>query len=437
MFGRWLTRALGALAGVMICVGSAQGQMTDPCTARVTRATVVSCALRASPEVYGERAGLEGLEGRQTAAGVRLPSNPSLGLTLGRRQTAAGAAEASGTTWGASLSQELEIAGQRGARLDEVGAEQRAQRQRIVAMQREAASAALAAYFDALAAKEERALTEHLANLARSLANLARGRADAGLGSAVEGELADAASVRLLQAQFTAERRVRTTAATLATLLGQDPTRGQVQVEGELAPLPVADAEPEALAGLALARRAEVAVAEAEREAQERRASVLRRSRIPNPTLSIFAQSDRADERVFGVGLSLPIPLPAPLGRTYAGEIAETEALAKRAGSEAVRVRRAVLLELATSAAAVTSRKQELALFDAARLARAEQALAAIAQELDARRLSVRDALLAQQTLVELLQANIEARRQLCLASAELARAAGIALEDSPLPPFS
>jgi outer membrane protein TolC len=41
----------------------------------------------------------------------------------------------------------------------------------------------------------------------------------------------------------------------------------------------------------------------------------------------------------------------------------------------------------------------------------------------------VRDALVAQQALVELLQADVAARRAWCLASVDLARAAGVTLE--------
>jgi cobalt-zinc-cadmium efflux system outer membrane protein len=433
MFGRRFAHALGAFGCVFACAQSAGADDLDACSSRVTRATVVACALRASPVVYGEQRGLEALEGRRVAAGLLLPSNPSLALTLGRRETAPGAAEPNGVTWSASLSQELEVAGQRGARLDAVHAEQSGQRQRIVSAQREAASSALVAYFDALAAQQERKLAEHLVDLARALTVLARGRAEAGLGSNVEAELADAAAVRLAQARFAADRRVATTVATLTTFLGQDPTRTAVQVEGELVPLAVVNAEPTALARLAVGRRAEIALAEAERETQERRASVFRRSRIPSPTLSVFAQSDRVNERAFGAGLSFPIPLPAPIGRTYAGEIAEAESLARRAQSETGRVRRSVLLEVATATANVASRKQELELFSPERLARAEQALTAIARELEARRLSVRDALIEQQALIELLQTAIEARRQLCLASTELARAAGVDLEAGAL----
>ena len=83
--------------------------------------------------------------------------------------------------WGATLSQEIEIAGQRGKRLDLVSAEQRAQKARVGLAERDAASAALIGYFDALAAREESRLAARLGALAAALKNVARARAQAGV----------------------------------------------------------------------------------------------------------------------------------------------------------------------------------------------------------------------------------------------------------------
>jgi cobalt-zinc-cadmium efflux system outer membrane protein len=83
-----------------------------------------------------------------------------------------------------------------------------------------------------------------------------------------------------------------------------------------------------------------------------------------------------------------------------------------------------------TALDALASRQREARLlFEPEKLARAEAAIGAITRELEARRLSVRDALIAQQALVDMLQAGLEAKLRLCLASVEAARAAGLPLE--------
>jgi cobalt-zinc-cadmium efflux system outer membrane protein len=161
----------------------------------------------------------------------------------------------------------------------------------------------------------------------------------------------------------------------------------------------------------------------------ELRASAFRRSRVPNPTISAFAENDGFNEHVFGLGLSLPIPIPGNVGRTYAGEVAEAEALARRAATEREQTRREIRVGLAVAAYAFQSRRLEVEAFSHELLANAETSLLALGQEVAAGRLTVRDAVIAQLPLIELLQNYITARRAWCVASVDLARAAGVPLE--------
>lgn len=418
----FLAGAACALAAVSFA-GRA-GAETPACAA-ITRSTVVPCALAASFAVRGERHAVEAARGRERAAAVILPSNPQLSLSAGARKASAGQ---SALNWSASLSQEVEIAGQRGARLDAARADTLAQSKRAALSQRDSAAAALTAYFDAIAAREELALADRHARLSAGLAGTANARAEQGLIAPIDADVAYAASVRGAQARAAAERRSVAALATLAVAVGIDPAR-PVHVDGDLAPLALPELALARLVERAEAERTEIAVALAEATAHERRASALRRARVPNVTLSVTVAGDGFNERVITGGLSLPIPLPGPLGRTNAGEIAEASGLARRAGADAQRLTRLVRLEVTTAAAAHASRRRELEAFDGKRLARAEASLRSLAEELAKGTLAVRDALLAQQALIELLQAHLEARRALCVASVELARAAGVALE--------
>jgi cobalt-zinc-cadmium efflux system outer membrane protein len=74
----------------------------------------------------------------------------------------------------------------------------------------------------------------------------------------------------------------------------------------------------------------------------------------------------------------------------------------------------------------VDSRRREVEGFEPARIERAEAALRALGEEVQAGRLNLRDALIAQQTLVEFLRAHLAARWAFALASVELARVAGL-----------
>ena len=423
-----VTSALCALACWIGMPGTALG--APPCSERVTRATIVACALEASLTARSEQMGVTALDGRRKTAGVLLPSNPTLSVTGGL--PADPTATESTPLWSAVLSQELEIGGQRGARLDVIEAEARAQNRRVIIAQRRAAADALTAYFDAVASAEHFRITRRLTTLASALKEVARARAEVGVGSDVDALLADAAAIRIEQTQIGAEQQAAAATAILASLLGFDPLVSRPEVEGELEPLPAADMSPTALVETAIARRADLATLAAEREAQERRLKLLERQRIPNPTLSVFARRDWIGERNIGVGLSFPIPLPAPLGRTYAGEIAETTASTGRAAVDATRLQRAIRLEVINALELVVARKRQLDLYTPDQLARAGRALEVIKEELTAKRLPVREAVISQQALIDLLSGHVEAKRSLCRASVDLARAAGIELDRGP-----
>jgi len=418
-----LVIALGAL-----CHPFARALAQDaPACSRLQRENLVPCVLTASLAVRSEAEEWEAARGRETVSSTILPSNPVLSFSGARRTNDS----TSANNWYITLEQELEIAGQRGARRDAAAASRKAQSQRVVLSRRKAAEQAWLAFFDVLAAAEERRLALRLSEIAERVSAVARARAERGLGAPVEADVAAATAVAALTAQMAAERRSRQNEAVLASMLGFDPSTTQLTIEGDLQPL---DGVSDALARYSpasLAERPEVLAANAEARAQERRADAFRRNRIPSPTLSLFAQNDGFNERVFGAGIRLPIPLPGNVGQTYRGEIAEAEALTRKARTDREQVEREIRLEVARAADTFESAQRTVDLFSNEQLARAQESLESLTSEVEAGRLAVRDAIVSQQVLVELLSAHVAARKQWCVASVELAHALGLDLEGS------
>jgi cobalt-zinc-cadmium efflux system outer membrane protein len=423
------TMVVGAACALTLgLLGTAARADTAPsCNERITRASVVPCAIEASLGARAEELGLVALDGRRRSAAVLLPSNPTLAITGGLPFDPSTTERT--LLWSAVLSQEVEIAGQRGARLDVVAAEQRAQRSRLIIAQRQTAADALLAYFDAIASREDLKLAERLMSLATALRTIAAARAEVGMGSDLDARLAEAAAIRLANTRIDAEQRVASTSAALASMLGLNPLVAPPRIDGELAPLAVADLPAAALVETALARRADMAALAAERDAQAQRVRVFERLRVPNPTFSAYARRDWIGERVVGVGISLPLPLPSPVGRTYAGEIAEATASTQRAETQIEGTRRAIRLEVVKAFEVASARKRRLDLYTSDQIETTGRSLDAIAEELVAKRLPVREALVAQQVLIEMLSGYVEARRALCFATVELARVAGIEIE--------
>ena len=145
--------------------------------------------------------------------------------------------------------------------------------------------------------------------------------------------------------------------------------------------------------------------------------------------VSIFAQNDGVNERVFGAGIAVPIPIPGNVGRTYIGEIAEAEALARKARAIRQQFERDIRLDVANAAHVFESTQRAVELFSEQQLARAEESLESLTDEVEAGRLPIRDAIVSQQVLVDLLSAHVDARKAWCVASVELARSLGLALD--------
>jgi hypothetical protein len=174
MRSNWIAVAISA-AVVVAFVKSAAADEAAGCAPKVTRGTVVGCAVRASLSLRSEQQATEVLEGRRLAVSPLLPSNPTLAVSGGHRTAASG--DPTTYNWYATLSQEVEVAGQRGARRDAIDAEITAQDKRAHLAKRRAALAAWLAFFEASASAEERGLAERLTVVASSMASRERGLA--------------------------------------------------------------------------------------------------------------------------------------------------------------------------------------------------------------------------------------------------------------------
>lgn len=436
-------RAAGAGACLAFLLWGA-AQAAPPVCDSVTEPTaVVACALAHSPELRSQEQEIRVLAGQRLRARSLLPALPVVQVSFaGRRPLVPSSAAEVGTTfnWYLSLSQELEIAGQRGARVRAAEVALSAQERRVFVTAQEVASTALFAYYELLAAREAAELGRELARIAEQLAAIGQARAQAALTSPVDAHAASAEAARLGALRFEAERRAAELQINLAAQLGE-PQRSVVG--GSLDALPdgaigsgpsaaatagAADGLAQGLVEQALRLRGDVAVAQLEQQAQAARVQVLRRERVPNLTLTFMAQRDGFDEQVLGGGLAFPLPLPAPLGPSRAGEIAAAQAQVSQAALTVERVQRRVHAEVLHALKREQSYAAQALLFPEALAAQTRADLAALAQALAERTLAPREVLLLERTLVEFLLGRLEVRRGLALARIERLHATGTPL---------
>lgn len=401
------------ISALIFLATSVSARAAEPdCTEVLTRNNLIICGLSNSPALNAELATAHASAARREAARPFLPSNPSIGATLGSRVSA----DARATNWSVALAQELEVAGQSVVRVEVADDELRAANAQVRVVRAEVAEQLWLAWFEAIAARERIELTSLLERATGDVARTAKGMASNGLASTVDSAAADAAWVAASERRLEAQRAARTSLLRLQALTG-----ARVELdEAVLEPLR-AKGTPEP--------RPELSALEALKSASSRRIELLRRSRAPNPTITLFAQNDGFNERVLGIGVGVPIPLPQPVGRTRFGEINEAIAAEERLQAELSGMLRRLATERALAESDTLAADEKRTLFNAERLITARNALQALSTQLGAGRLTVREALVSQHSLVELLQSELAMREAACVASVRATRASGLSLE--------
>lgn len=307
-------RAFAAALAAIAAVSDVRAQEVS-CPPAADLMTLVRCAQQSSEVVVRARAELEAAQARLDVAGRWLPANPSLEVGAGHRAIEGGATDVDRSI---ELSQQIEIGGQRGARLDVAGAELRAARASADAAERLVAADVLAAAARVVKGRDALSLVHEQRDSAERLAEVSRARTRKGVAAPFESELAEAARIQALREERATALDLSEAEGLLAAAVGSDmqlaagaslPSVAQPQVA-------ISDLERNAIG-----RQPEVIAAQNEIQAAQARTALLRRERIPDLTIAAgYKHEEQAD--VIGGRLSIPLPL----FRRNQGEIAEQKA---------------------------------------------------------------------------------------------------------------
>jgi cobalt-zinc-cadmium efflux system outer membrane protein len=289
---------------------------------------VVSEALAKSPQVAAARAEETGAEGELAADARWLRENPELEVEYGTDAPTLNEGE---RRLSVALSQTLEVAGQRGLRVRRAEAALEAARARRLAAELSAAREAADAAAELARLEAHVKLAEEALAAARALEEAAARRFQAGDVPELERNAAVLERARVEARAALTRAEMISARATLNRLLGRPVTAALVL---ELRPLGV----PSELLG----KSPEVVAARSEAEAAGAEVDLLRRERIPDPTVSLgYERETRPEEHVTGPDLHTApmvvarLSLPLPLWDRNQGELAA--ARARRATREAER----------------------------------------------------------------------------------------------------
>lgn len=296
---------------------------------------------KASPEVEAARAGLDAARARALAA-AQPTYNPSLSLEAEN-------ADVDRRTVGIGLA--LDLSGKRSARARQGDAEVRVSEAGYDLLRRDVAARWLKAWSTAALAQKQSALGRRRLRLMQRFDDLAAQRLKVGDISSPERDLA---ALALGEAQMQQAILIGNEASARASLMAISGDRSA----GDLPPLP--DERLPAIDGVTerpVDELLELHQAKARQASAEAGVQVARRARIPDPTLNLtggHVRNGPRNDRVIGIGISIPIPVLNTGRADVAAAQSEADAAASsvrarqfsvRAGLQEARARYAALRE--------------------------------------------------------------------------------------------
>ena len=324
-----LTFSIGVLA---LCLNAyaapAQGQAAQTAAQRVGLAALLAYAETHAPELrrsYGQR---ELAKAAATAAAVLLPTNPELSIAAGPRVSGS----VTGVDVEASLLQELEIGGQRGARMRAAEQQSAATEAEIQAARFLVHSELRSAFYRAIVERERVQLAQRVVQFQREVLRSLERQVAAGDVGALglrlgQAEVAQATQELIAQEQAALAARLR-----IAQVVGWSSPQPP-EPDGALPPL----REPPDVSQLTAAAREQPNLRAAEARVREARArvDVAERDAWPRPAVGVAyrREGDRAVEGNYDIFMGA-VSVPLPLFQTNQGARARARAEASIADTE-------------------------------------------------------------------------------------------------------
>ncbi len=391
---------------------------------------LVRRALTANAQLAASRLEIDRARARLRQAGLR--PNPTVDFeqqngvlnSPGERTTAIG------------FSLPLELAGQRGRRIDLALAELEASEADVADRERRLASEARLAYVEALTALREMEVTQSLYNLDVETVRIVEARVEEGEAAPLELNLLRAEADRLLARRALVEGRLQSAAARLKQLVGMSPDEQLQLREVLMAPLlPDPPASLDAAVAIALQQRPDLRFARLSEDVARAGYRLVKAQSAPQVTaftkftdnLSSFDDTpigvlrDRDRLLAFGVSVTLPI-FNRNQGAKAEAQLAITQAQRRREFAESV-----VRAEVTAAYRRYEAAQASIRTYEQRVIERSERNVQTMRAAYQAGAFRVTELLAEQRRLVDMQREMTEAFAERYRALAELRAALGIA----------
>lgn len=399
------------------------------CAGNTKLLTIVECVLDHSPEFKKTRIELIAIKGKKIAAGYLFPSNPTISVANAYRKQAQSDVSLfnpvaqSAINGELQASQEVYMGGQRGKRMEVAESEYAVQIKKIATMERDTTAEALSAAVFYRNSLEEYKITEFLYQNSLEMAKVVQARADKGLAAGIDADIASAEVSKTSRLLNSALRKREGAKGNLTVMMG---------VNFDL-PLFIVDTIPdiqlntkntEELIFTALKQRTEVDSGLLEVRTAGKRIELLKREAIPNLTVSAYLQRDGFNENVVGARASLPLRV----WRDNSGEIVESEARREQAITNLEVNQHTIKFQVIRAVANYNSLREENKNYPQELMRKVDENLLSLKKALSTGQINIRDALVAQNSLVGLKLSYIQTQSDYDLAKVELLRSIGFPL---------
>ena len=376
----------------------------------------VALALERNPDLQALAADVSAAQARLAGASPLLATNPEVSVGVGPRYRESGTI----TDANVEVAQRIEIAGQRGLRMQAAEAGIGAAEARLQARKAEVAADARTAFVRVLAAEEQLALARAAFDLARSGLSAAEERKRVGAASQIEINTARVEMGRAVREQLAATRRRASAGAELGLLLGLSSDE-DIRPQGTLSAPPLRDGvDLRRLEQQALEGRADLRAARQELTAAGAERSLAGREVAPSPRLGMAFQHEEGANIVLGtIGIDLPL---FNRNQTARGTTAARE---RQAQVALAALERRVSQEIGLAVGRYQAAANAASVYRGEVLAASEQNLALVTEAYRAGKIDFLQLVVLRRSAVEARLGFIEAVEELNAADAQLDRVLG------------
>ncbi|MCB1142889.1 MAG: TolC family protein [Leptospiraceae bacterium] len=395
------------------------------CTGKLKIVKIVECVLEHSPELKFARLELGALEGKKKVAAYLFPSNPY--VTMGNSfRKYVGNDQLNGES-GISVnmefmvSQEIFLSSQRKSRMQVALMESNAGFYKSLTIERNTISDAISAAIRYRYAEKIVLVYDQISKISDEIHRMISKRSELGLVPPIEADLAESEKIKNYKLYQMALRDYEAQKINLTVMMGVS-NREDISILDQVSPPILDNKDQSELIDYAFTHRPEVGVNESMIKMRAKQLDLLHKEKISNPTISAFSQRDGFMENVIGAKVSIPLRV----WRNQSGEIQEGQYRLKQAESISEVNRHTIRSEVLQAVSSYKSLEKELETQPSGLNSKLNDNLEFLKTAIVKGQVNLKEALVIQQSFLNLKINLIETEKNLILSGIEMQRAIGL-----------